>query len=548
MSESGLSTSTRRAWQRLLALRHGTPLYRFSLDSRAPEALVAAPPDPWSGRPELGNAMFQGQFLFAGSEASAPNQAPWRLRPDDAAWTAEIHAFDWLRHFAAVGGQAGEAHARKLVRSWIELCGEWENQVWAPDVLARRILAWVGHADFLLGAADNAFRRDFLASLATQYRHLRRVETLARPGREILAVAAALVVGGIALPNAGRSRRAGIALLETEISRAIRPDGGHESRSPGEMHAVLRELVRVGEALRAVEIETPALLGQAIERMAPMLRALRHGDGGLALFNGGEEETAEAIDVTLARAASNGEPLLDASHSGFQRLVARRSTLIVDTGPPEGTVVTENQHAGALAFEFSVGEHRMVVNCGGAGWRGPEWRAAMRVTAAHSTAVLGETNNLPPSLALDRPIRAPAREVARNDDTAGNQWLEMRHFGYHDHFRASHQRRLYLDAAGRDLRGEDRFVRESAGEALAFQIRFHLHPDVQAAPVRGGGHVLLKLPGGSGWRFLASEADVALEESVYLGRSDAVRRGRQIVVSGVLDGAVAGVKWAFQVT
>lgn len=170
----------------------------------------------------------------------------------------------------------------------------------------------------------------------------------------------------------------------------------------------------------------------------------------------------------------------------------------------------------------------------------------MRVTAAHSTAVLGETNNLPPSLSPDRPIRAPAREVSRNEDTAGNQWLDMRHFGYHDRFRASHQRRLYLDAAGRDLRGEDRFVRASAGEPLDYQIRFHLHPDVQAAPVQGGGHVLLKLPGGAGWRFRASQADVTLEESVYLGRGDTVRRSRQIVVAGTLDGGVAGVKWAFQ--
>ncbi len=545
MSESGLGTATRRTWQRLMAIGHGSPLYRLSLDSRAPEALVVAPPDPWPGEPDLGNAMFQGQFRFAGAEAAAPNQPPWRLRPDDAAWTRELHAFDWLRHFAAVGGQAAQVHARKLVRSWIEFCGEWESLVWSPEVLARRISAWVGHADFLLESADDGFRRLFLASLATQYRHLRRVETLARPGREILAVASALIAGGVALPNAGRGLRAGIALLETEISRAVRPDGGHESRSPSETHAVLREFVRVEEALGAAQIETPALLRQAIERMAPMLRAFRHGDGGLALFNGGEEDEAQATDVTLARTGTGAEPITDASHVGFQRLVARGTTLIVDTGPPEGTVLSANSHAGALAFEFSVGDQRLVVNCGGAGWRGPEWRAAMRVTAAHSTAVVGETNNIAPSSAPDRPVRAPANEVSRNDDEAGNQWLEVRHDGYRGRFRLSHQRRLYLDRAGRDLRGEDRFVRESAGEALPFQIRFHLHPDVQAAPVQGGGHVLLKLAGGGGWRFLASEGEVSLEESVYLGRPEAIRRSRQIVVSGTLDGAVAGVKWAF---
>ena len=37
--------------------------------------------------------------------------------------------------------------------------------------------------------------------------------------------------------------------------------------------------------------QPPPALTTAIERMAPALRALRHGDGGLALFNGSKEET-----------------------------------------------------------------------------------------------------------------------------------------------------------------------------------------------------------------------------------------------------------------
>ena len=110
-----------KAWHRVMNLGYSTPLYGYTLGRRAPSRLAIAPGDPWPGDPERGNAMVQGKFRFAGAEASAPNQPPWRLRPNDAAWSRALHDFTWLRDFAAVGGPSAASHARKLVRSWTDL-------------------------------------------------------------------------------------------------------------------------------------------------------------------------------------------------------------------------------------------------------------------------------------------------------------------------------------------------------------------------------------------------------------------------------------------
>ncbi len=48
-------------------------------------------------------------------------------------------------------------------------------------------------------------------------------------------------------------------------------------------------------------VGAPAELVAAIDRMAPMLRFFRHGDGGLALFNGTWEGDRRMIDLVLAR-------------------------------------------------------------------------------------------------------------------------------------------------------------------------------------------------------------------------------------------------------
>ena len=81
-----------------------------------------------------------------------------------------------------------------------------------------------------------------------------------------------------------------------------------------------------------------------------------------------------------------------------------------------------------------------------------------------------------------------------------------------------------------------------------FALRFHLHPGVQASLVQNGTAVLLRLPGGTGWRLIAEGGTLSLAESVYLGSAGEVRRSEQIVVSGVIEAGspAARVKWALK--
>ncbi len=68
--------------------------------------------------------------------------------------------------------------------------------------------------------------------------------------------------------------------------------------------------------------------------MAPALRVMRHGDGGLALFNGSKEESSSLIDIALTQAGRGGRGPLALVDGGFQRLQAGRSVVIVDCGAP----------------------------------------------------------------------------------------------------------------------------------------------------------------------------------------------------------------------
>src|SRR5690606_37926121 len=141
-----------------------------------------------------------------------------------------------------------------------------------------------------------------------------------------------LIYCGISLPDSDRWLHQGLKQLDAEIARQINPDGGHASRNPSVQLSVFADLIALRETFAAAHIGAPGWLGETIERMAPMLRALRHGDRGLALFNGASAEDPAIIDWLLTRANVKSLVAASAPHSGFHRIVSGRTTIIVDTG------------------------------------------------------------------------------------------------------------------------------------------------------------------------------------------------------------------------
>ena len=123
-----------------------------------------------------------------------------------------------------------------------------------------------------------------------------------------------------------------------------------------------------------------------------MLRFFRHGDRRLALFNNSVEEDAVIVDLVLTRSESRGHAPPQAPHSGFQRLAAGQTLVVVDTGKPPPRGFDGAAHAGMLSFELSHGRDRIVVNCGGYRGSKPAWRRLSRASAAHSVLVVDDTN------------------------------------------------------------------------------------------------------------------------------------------------------------
>src|SRR5215467_14727431 len=166
------------------------------------------------------------------------------------------------------------------------------------------------------------------------------------------------------MPRQQRHIRAASKRLSDELTRQILPDGGHISRNPGALIELLLDLLPLRSAFTARNLVPPPALLNAIDRMMPMLRFFRHGDGNFALFNGMGPTPTDLITTVLAYDDARGTPVSNAPHSGYQRVESAGTLVLMDAGRPSAMAVSQEAHAGCLSFELSHRNFRILVNCG----------------------------------------------------------------------------------------------------------------------------------------------------------------------------------------
>lgn len=529
----------------LKELYFASPIYRWRLSAKPLTGFRDRLSDDFPGDAERGRAILEGRMPFPQGSIALQDD-PWVREPDQPGALEHLHGFSWLRDLRDLGGEAARLRARDLVDGWLARHDEWDALLWRPDILGARLAAWIGNYDFFGASADDAFRADLFESIGRQYRHLAGdIEASAEGARRLLAAKG--LFAALAVTGEGDARVAqALAWLHRELERQISVDGGHVSRSPALQVSVLADLVEIRRALRLTGREDERL-NERISAMTAILRLLRHGDGGLAVFNHANEGEVWFIDSLLAQAETKRKSLLSAPDTGFERLVAGRTCLIMDTGKPSSADHTA--HAGLLAFELSVGKQRMIVNCG-ASPADPKWDNALRATAAHSTLVVDDRNAA--EIEGDGLVGArPESVIAHRSEQDGDMLVEAEHDGYLSTHGLKHHRRVYLSRSGDDLRVEDRLTYTGDPGDLPREacIRLHLHPKVRASIVQSGSAALIRLASGSGWR-LRCDRGLALNESVYFGQGGTFQRCEQLVIREPLEeiratGEVT-IRWALQ--
>jgi len=528
-----------------------------------PAAAFVSQPEPRSiGHIARGRQLCAGNLVFGGHLVEAPGAMLWDVPAPDAGFAEEAHGFGWLDDLAAVGDAAARARAQAWLWEWIARYGRGHGPGWTPDLAGRRLIRWINHAIFLLRGQPPEASGAFFRSLAQQAEFLARRWRAAAPGFPRFEALAGLIQAGVSLEGMEHLTSEARAALARECAAGIDAGGGIPSRNPEELLEVFALLIWAALDLSEAGLAPDEAHWRALERIAPCLRALRHADGGLARFHGGGRGLDGRLDAALAASGVKARAGTGLA-MGYARLAHGRTSVIVDASPPPTGAASEGAHASTLAFELTSGRRPVIVSCGAGARFGPEWRRAGRATPSHSTLVLagGSSARLSDDRRHpDRLSEAPRDVQAQITRAPDGIRFEGGHDGYLRGHGLTHARRLDLPADGRTLAGEDmllsldeadkrrfdRALEAAQPQGVPFDIRFHLHPDVEASLDMGGAAVSLLLRSGEIWIFRADGgASLALQPSVYLEKTRLKPRAtRQIALSGHATGYATRIRWS----
>ena len=527
--------------------------------------LLGTVDSPLAGDRAAGVALRAGHFLVHGVKAPIAQMDFKPVAKLTPPFERTIHGFTWLRDLAACAPREQcTATAERVLAAWLAANPKpgpraKGGAAWQVENAGHRLLGWLVHAPLIL-SGDGKLRGRVLAAMETTARWLDRNVAKAPEALSEVAGWTAIVAAGLLLPDGKPRRLYGEAGLVRALGELVADDGGALSRSPLAQIDAIALLTELKACYRAVRRDPPQAFDAMLAMLVPPLLGLTHGDGGLGSWQGAGAVSAEQIAALVSASGVRTRPLKEARQWGYQRATGGKAVLQFDAAPPPLPKNARSGCASTLAFEFSHGPQRLVVNCGGAAFAGGQVpvriEQGLRATAAHSTLVLDDANSTAVLLHGKLGKGVGEVEIDRRVMPLGNgsaTRLEASHDGYLPRHGLVHRRILILRDDGSELRGEDLLVpagKQGKRGKIGFAIRFHIGPGIDLGLSDDGKGAGLALPDGSYWQFRLGQVGegvtLAVEESLWvdgLGRPQPIE---QLVIQGMTPRSGGSFAWLFK--
>lgn len=519
------------------------PFYHHTLTPPEKAKITITPHDAWPGNAEIGHLLLEDIFKFEGHQhdLEAPNW--W---PDQApqSWLNYAHSFHWLRDLRETSGETARRKARDLISNWIDLNQKYNAFIWSADRVAKRIYSLIALYDFYAATADDAFVQKITDYIFKQILHLKRLNLKSYNGNRYITILRGLLFGLFNMPLMKKE----ITFYEKELLMALpeilNHESCHKSRNPTNHIELIRLLIDIKTLYQTANHQVPAALNQTIKMMSPLVKFFTNGDHRLFLFHGSWEQRPILIETLQDQLDPRLKPLKSYYESGYEKLTAGKTALLIDTAAPPEAPYDRWAHASTFAFELVNGRQKIITNCGHPQDNHENWDRLLATTAAHSTLVVENANS---SEVLDKGIGEKPGDIQvlrQEDDKSAT--LKLSHNGYMQKHSITHHREITLSKNGYLLMGED-CLKGPGGKHFA--VRFHLHPKVKASLIQDGKAVLLSPPSGPGWRMDCEGVEIAIEQSVYYGNGKSIIPTTQICLNGETRSSSHHktiIKWQFQ--
>lgn len=337
------------------------------------------------------------QFHFS-SEFRSIEKIEWASGNQGKLWDYNLNYFDCL---TATCDECDQVSNVQLLRKWVKDNSPGGKVTWDPYPTSVRIINYI---KFSLISSHEL--KDLDRNFYKQAKYLRsRIEWHLR-GNHLSTNAKALLFAGYFFGSTESDcwKKFAERLFLEQIDEQVLCDGGHFELSPMYHSLFVEDCLDLINLLNTFDAKDTVLyrkLTSIVPLMIDWLRVMTHPCGELSFFNDSTlgiaptlaslEDYARRLKLDITPQKFQSFRLLE--QSGYFSAISKDAKLIGDVGEIGASYQPGHGHADILAFEFSLGETRVVVNGGISTYEPGSLRSAERSTKNHSTLHLNDQNS-----------------------------------------------------------------------------------------------------------------------------------------------------------
>ena len=532
---------------------------RMARDFVKSEWFIAKPGPRSIGNTLIADKICEGNFFISGNIIEIGNSVIWDHPHINIENSEELHGFSWLDDLAARGDNLAKKIIQRWVLGWIEKYGSGSGPGWTPTLTGRRLIKLIHHEEIILDGLSEQNISIYFKSIYKQANFISKRFTKTSKENTNFEAIVGLIYCGLYVDGFDSFITVATEYLSRECRDKIDEDGGILSRNPQELLEIFMCLVWVAHGLHDADWMPSQAHVDAINRIAPVLRHLRHADGNLCRFNGSWGKYLGELNRYLFL-SGNKSKTTKTLQMGYTRIEGGRTSVIQDAGCLPHPLHSNLAHASILGFELTHGRQPLIVNCGSGANFGKDWCKAGRATQSHSIfCVKGKSSaklvkNISYSSALEHVLtHGPTEVIADKVKVAGGTKLTVSHNAYASKFGVNLERKLELSNNGKVLNGEDQITLVSnlgksyliSHDALEYEVRFQFHPEI-TVQILDNDIVKLNSKNAGIWTLEALNLTPSIHPSYYFseGHSSPLLT-QQVILSTELNGFLKQVRWSF---
>lgn len=541
-------------------LKIGNAFYARTAKNFAQAEQFISTPGPLSiGNTLVADKICEGEFFIFGNTVQLEDKVIWDHSIKNVENYEDLHGFTWLDDLAARGDNAAIEIAQKWIFSWIEKYGSGSGAGWTPNLTGRRLIRLIHHEEIILRDLSEKKINIYFRFIYKQANFLSKRFYKTHEINMNFEAIVGLIYCGLYVEGFDSFITVATEYLSRECRDKIDEDGGILSRNPEELLEIFTYLVWVAHGLHDADWTPSQAHIEAINRIAPTLRHLRHTNGSLCRFNGSLGKYSGELDRYLFL-SGNKKKTTKILKMGYARLEGGRTSIIQDAGSLPNLFQSNLAHASVLGFELTHGRQPLIVNCGSGANFGRDWCKAGRATQSHSTfCVKGQSSaKLTRSLSYNSKLteflsQGPTEVVINKSKVRGGTELTVSHDAYASKFAVNLERKLELSDNGEILIGNDQIAmlsnrdrsKEISFDDLEYEVRFQFHPEV-TVQILDNDMVKINSKFAGVWILEALNLTPSIQPSYYFceGHSSPIPT-QQVVFLTKFNDFLKQVRWSF---